>query len=140
MPPQSLPSSKNARIRARGYFGAPLGFSKLLLGASAGPKGPPRKGKTLRLRSFPLRSSRGTGSLHFYKGLCLPKASYPLKMQGFWPSHGTLRKCRDSGLRPSWGHPRLTSNQKTASSKKPLNLEAFLGERFGCHRGGHGTP
>ena len=44
-------------------------FSKLLFGASVGPRGTPKKGKTLRPLSFPRRSTRGTGSLHFYKGL-----------------------------------------------------------------------
>ena len=60
---------KSGVIRAGGYFGGHLGFSKLLLGASAGPRGHPKKGKTLRHRSFPRRSTRGTGSLHFCKGL-----------------------------------------------------------------------
>ena len=70
----------------------PSDVQNFFWGASAGPKGPPRKGQTLRLRSFPLGSSRGTISLHFYKGLCLPEASYPLTMQRFGPSHGTLSK------------------------------------------------
>ena len=48
-------------------------------------------------------------------------------MQRFDTSHGTLRKCNDSGLRPSWGHPRLTSNQKTASSNKHFNFDVFFG-------------
>ena len=62
-----LPSSMRSRdtVKMQGFELAaalvpPIGFSKLLLGAAAGPKGPPRKGNTLRLRSFPLRSSRKT--------------------------------------------------------------------------------
>ena len=29
-------------------------------------------------------------------------------MQRFWPSHFTMQKCKQSGLRPSSGHPRAT--------------------------------
>ena len=64
---------RNGGIRAGGYFGGHLGFSKLVLGASAGPRGPPRKGKTLRLRSFPRRSCRRTGPLHFLQGIMTPR-------------------------------------------------------------------
>ena len=31
-----------------------------------------------------------------------------LNMQRFWPSHLALKKCSDSGLRTSTGHPRAT--------------------------------
>ena len=57
------------KIGANGYFNSHLGFSKLLLGASAGPRGPPRRGKTLCLRSFPRRSTHGAGSVGFCQGL-----------------------------------------------------------------------
>ena len=80
---------RNAAIRAGGHLGGHLGFAKIVLGASAGPRGLPRKGKTLRLRSFTLRSSRKTERLHIYNGFGVPEASYPVEMQRFEPSHGT---------------------------------------------------
>ena len=117
---------KNGGIRAGGYFGGYFGISKLLLGASAGPRGPPRKGQTLRPLSFPLRSTRGTGSLHFCMGLCGPEAFYTVNMRRFETSHGTLRKWSDSGLRPSGGHPRSTSKLQKTFSTKPLKLQGFF--------------
>ena len=79
-----------------------------------------------------LRSARA--SRHripsFLNGLCRPEASHTVNIKRFGPSHGTLEKWRDSGWRPSTGHPRATSNQKTAPSKKPLNLEGFFFSAF----------
>ena len=47
-------------------------------------------------------------------------------MRRFETSHGTLRKWSDSGLRPSGGHPRVTSKLQTTFFTTPLKLQAFF--------------
>ena len=37
-----------------------------------------------------------------------------------------MRKCSDSGLRPSWGHPRVPSKLRKTCFTTPLKLQAFF--------------
>ena len=120
---------KNAGIRAGGHFVGHLGFSKFLLGAWAGSRGPPRKGKTFRLRSFPRRSCRGTGSLCFWQRIMPPRGLLPCKNAGILAAHGTPLKCRESGLLPSTGHFGPPSDDLDASKhffKKAFQLRTFF--------------
>ena len=99
---------KYARVLSCGYFGAPLLF-KLLWGASSGPKGPPGRGNSSVLASSNSRSVATHNRCIFKQGLWRQGASHPVNMQSIWPSHGALNICSDSGLRPSWGLPRINS-------------------------------
>ena len=62
----------------------------LLFWGPGDTRGPPRKGKKCRLRSFDPALVRKTDRHHYYNGLWRPAPSHPLKMQRFEPSHGTL--------------------------------------------------
>ena len=110
-----------------------------IIRAVAGTRGGSRKWKKFRLRFFDPALVLKIERLHFYNGLCRPVPSHAVNMQSIWPSHGALRICSDSGLRPSWGLPRATSKLQNKFSKKLLNLEAFWGARSALTRGGHGT-
>ena len=68
-----------AGILSCGYFGVPLGFSKLLLGASSGPRGPPRKGKKLRLTRLRVRDRSQNGVASYLQGIVAPWGLPPCK-------------------------------------------------------------
>ena len=59
----------------------------LLFSGPGGTRGPPRKGKKCRLRSFGPALGRKTERLHIYNGFWPPGPSHLLKMQRFEPSH-----------------------------------------------------
>ena len=75
---------KNRGIRAGGYFGGHFGFSKLLLGASAGPRGPPRRRENVP--SSLLRSALAS------------RNRTPSFLQGIMPPRGCLH-CKHAAIR-----------------------------------------
>ena len=146
-----LPSSrwsqntcKNAGIRAGGYFGGHLGFSKLLLGGLCGLQGTPTKGENAPSSLLPSAVDSRNRIPSFLQGIMPPRGLLPCK------NAGILAVARDpekmQGILPAaldWalsGHLRMTLMYQNTFSKKPFNLEPFCWLRFGSHRGGHGTP
>ena len=67
---------KNGGIRAGGHFGGHLGFSKLLWGASAGPRGPPQDG--------------GNAPSSLLRSALASQHSIPSFLQGIMPPRGLL--------------------------------------------------
>ena len=141
-----LPSSMRSRdtVKMQGFRLAatlvpPSDFQNFFWGTRRAPRDPPGRGKRSasllssalesrsRIPAFLQRIMPPQSLLPCKNARILAVARDPEKMQGFWPA-------------AILGPPSAYVESENSFFKKASQLKSFFWERFGFHRGGHGTP
>ena len=99
---------------------------KTSFGGLCGPQWTPTKGENAPSSLLPSAVDSRSRIHSFLQGIMGPEAFCTVNMRRFETSQKKLRKLHESGLRPSWGHPRPTSKLPKTCLKTPLKLQVFF--------------